>query len=104
MCSTKEQSDAVLTTQNHNVNQCVAYEEQDKTSKQECTAHDISMYDDKICQSTLCYDKNCQDTQCVHMWPVKLAMKSSHMWSVKQAVTQSLCDEKNCQSTKCIHV
>ena len=30
-------------------------------------AEDISMYEDKNCQSTLCYDKNCQDTQCVHM-------------------------------------
>ena len=55
----------------------------------ECTAHCISMYHDKNCQSTLCYDKNCQDTRCVHMQPVKPAMtNSSHMWLAKPAKLQ----------------
>ena len=85
---------------NHNVNQCVVYEEQDETNKQECTAYEISMYD----------DKNCQSTKCVHMWVVKPAtIKSDPMQSVKPAMTQSiykkfsqvsLCDDKNWQYTK----
>ena len=76
MCSSKEQSHIVSNSIEYHVNQCVVYEDQDETSKWECTAHDISMYEDKNCQSTLCYDKNCQDTQSVHMQPVKPAMKS----------------------------
>ena len=66
----------------------------------------------------LCDDKNFQSTMFVHMWPVKQAMKSSHIWSVTKsshmqsvepAILQStykkfnqvsLCDDKNCQSTK----
>ena len=83
------------------------YEDKDNTSKWKCTAYD------KNCQSTLCYDKNCQ---CVHMQPVKPAMKSSNMWSVEPAILQSsykeknqvkqesVCDDKNCQSTKSIHM
>ena len=62
-CSSKEQSPAVLTSHYHNVNQCVIYEDQDETSKWECTAHYISM----------CDDKNCESTKCVHMQPVKPA-------------------------------
>ena len=79
VCSSKKQSHIVLPSHEYQVNQCVVYEDQDKTSKWQCTSHDISMYDDKSCQSTLCYDKNCQDTQCVCMQPVNPAMKSSHM-------------------------
>ena len=57
----------MLAMQNHIANQCVVHEEQDKTSKWQCTAHDISMHDNKNCQSTSCYEKNCQDTQCVQV-------------------------------------
>ena len=52
--SSKEQSPALLTSHNHNVNQCVVYEDQNETSKQECTAYDISICDDNNCQSTKC--------------------------------------------------
>ena len=54
-------------------------------------------------------DKSCQSTKSIHMWPVKSAMKCSHMQSVEPAMLQStykkfsqvsLCDDKNCQSTK----
>ena len=79
VCSSKKQSHIVLPSHEYQVNQCVVYKDQGKTSKGECTAHDISMYN----------DKNCQHTQCVHMRPKKPAMKSSHMQSVKPAVAQS---------------
>ena len=106
MSSSKEQSPSVLTSHNPNVNQCVVYEDQDETSKHVCTAHDISMHD----------DKNCQSTKCAHILPVKPAMKSSHLQSVEPAMLQSsykkkdqvkqvsLCDDKNCKSTKSIHM
>ena len=68
VCSSKEQSPAVLISHDHNVSQCVVYEDQDETSKEECTPHDISM----------CNDKNCQYTKCVHMWPVKPVVQSNH--------------------------
>ena len=55
------------------------YEEQDKTSKQECQANVIYLYDDKKCQSN----------KSIHMWPLQSAMKSSHMWSVEPAMLQS---------------
>ena len=46
-CSSKEQSHIVLPSQEYQVNQCVVYEEQNKTSKQECQAHVIYVCDDK---------------------------------------------------------
>ena len=79
LCSSKKQSHIVLASNEHQVNQCVVQEEQDRNSKQECQVNVIS----------LCYDKNCQDTQSVHMWPVKPAMKSSHMQSVRPGILQS---------------
>ena len=85
-CSSKEQSSIVLPSQDYQGNQCVVQEDKDKPSKQECTAYD------KNCQSTLCYDKNCQ---CVHMWPVKPAVKFSNMWSVEPAILQSSYKKKN---------
>ena len=122
MYSSKEQSPIVLPSQGCSTNQSAVDEEQDKTSKWECTAYD------KNFQSTLCYDKSCQ---CVHMQPLKPAMKSSNMWLAKPTVLQSnykkienqvkqesvcddkncqstksaksVCDDKNCQSTQCIH-
>ena len=112
MCSIKGQSHTESTSSEYQVNQCVVHEEPDKTSDQKCYIHVISLFDDKNCQSTLCYDKRCQETQCVHIWPVKPAMKSKHMWSVEPAVLPfvykkknqmkhiSVCDDKNCQSTK----
>ena len=76
-----------------------------------------SVCDDKECQSTkyaksACHDKNCQSTQCIHMWPLKPAIKSNHVQSVRPTPLQStyqkcsqirpvpLCDDKNCQYTK----
>ena len=128
VCSSKEQSHIVLPAHEYQVNQCVVYEDQDETSKWECTAHDIF-----ICDYT-----SCQSTRCVHMWLVKPVMsQSSHMWSVKSAMkqspckkcsqvsfcddkkyqftkslhddkncqsTRSLCDDKNSQSTRCVHM
>ena len=129
VCSNKEQSHIESTSNEYYVNQCVMYEDKDKTSMWGCTAYG------KNCQSTLCYDKNCQSTlcydkncQCVHMQPVKPAVKSSNMQSVEPAIlqssykkknpmkqesvcddkkcpsTKSVCDDKNCQSTKYIHM
>ena len=96
MYSGKEQSHIAFPSNEYQVNQYVVYEEQDETSKWECTAHDLSMYDDKNCQSTLCYDKNCQDIQCVHVWPVNQAMtKSHHMQLAKPAILQSSYKKKN---------
>ena len=106
MSSSKEQSPIALPSHGYSVNQCVVDEDKYKTSNQEWTAYD------KNCQSTLCYDKN---SQCVHMWQVKPAMKSSNMWLVEPGILQSSyknenqsskkhsyeeCNDKNCQSTK----
>ena len=97
MSPSKEQSPIALPSHGYSVNQCVVDEDKYKTSNQEWTAYD------KNCQSTLCYDKN---SQCVHMWQVKPAMKSSNMWLVEpgilkssyknenQVKQESLCDEK----------
>ena len=69
VCSSKEQSPAVLISHDHNANQCVVYEDQYEKSQQGCTAHDISMCDDKYYQSikSLCDDKSCQSTTCAHV-------------------------------------
>ena len=101
----------MLPSQGYSVTQWVKYEDKDETNKWECQAHVISMDD----------DKNCQSTKSIHMQPVQSAMKSSymssvmkssHVWSVQPAMTQStnkqcsqvrpvsLCGNKNCQSTK----
>ena len=65
-----------------------------KKSKQECAAHDKSIYD----------DKNCQSTKCGNMQSVRLAVLQSsykkHSYAECQVRTVSLCDDKNCQSTK----
>ena len=50
---------------------------------------------DQVKQVLLCDDKNCQSTKCIHMWPVKSAMKSRHMQSVEPAVPQK--SYKQCQ-------
>ena len=86
VCSSKKQSHIVLSSHEYQVNQCVVYEDQEETSKQVCTAHYISIYD----------NKNYQSTKCVHVQSVKPAMKQStyHFSQI------SLCDDKNCQSTK----
>ena len=72
----------------------------------------------QVKQESVCNDKNCQSTKSIHMWALKSAMKSSymqsvsrssHMWPVQPAVTQStykkfnqasLCNDKSCQYTK----
>ena len=90
MCSSKEQSHIVSTSNQYYVNQCVGQEDQDKTSKWEHTTHDQFMYDDKGCQTSLLYDKNSQDTQCVHMQPIKPAItNSSHIPLANPATLQS---------------
>ena len=93
----------MLTSHNHNINQCVVYEDQDVTNKLKFMAHDISM----------CDDKNCQSTKCVHMQSVKPAMTQSSYKKFSQLSicddknshsTKSLCDDMNCQSTRCVHM
>ena len=37
-----------------------------------CYKKNSPVFDDKICQSNVCSDKNCQDTK--FMWPVEPAM------------------------------
>ena len=69
MCSSKQQSQVVSTSNVYYVNQCVVQEDQDKTSKWECQTFVIS----------LCDDKNCQSTKTINMKSVKPAMKSSHI-------------------------
>ena len=71
ICSSKEQSHAVLTSNEYSVNQCVVQEDKAKRSKQGCTT-----------EVSLCDDKNCQSTKCNHILPVKSAMKSNHIQSV----------------------
>ena len=81
---------------------------QDETRKQECQTN---VYRDG--------DKNCQETPNSHMWPLKPATKSSHMWSVrrpemlqssnKQCIheecpVKSVCSDKKCQETQSINM
>ena len=53
----------------------------------------VPQEDDKNCHSTWCFkkknavkegsmcpEKNCQENQNIHMWPVKPAMKTNHVW------------------------
>ena len=61
----------------------------------------VSMNDDKNCQSRVCSDKKYQETQSINMWPVKPSMD---MWLPKTAVPYKytrLCSDKNCQSARC---
>ena len=59
------------------------------------------MFDDKICQSNVCSDKNCQDTK--FMQPVKPEMNrpSKEPQSSFKKKHVPLCSDKNCQSTRC---
>ena len=61
VCTSKEQSPAVLPSHYSHVGQCVVYQDQDNTCKQWYPAHITSLY----------ADKNCQSTQCEYMQPME---------------------------------
>ena len=82
----------------------------DYKKKDHVNCNQISMNDDKTCQSIVCPDTNCQETPNIHIWPVKTAKESNYMQSVTRSSNgksveltsyKKMCSDKNCQSTRC---
>ena len=59
------------------------------------------VFDDSICQSNVCSDKNCQNTK--FMQPVKseMNMQSKEPKSSLKKKHVPVCSDRNCQSTRC---
>ena len=75
--------------------------------KDQVKFNQVSMNDDKNCQSNVCSDKNCQDTK--FMQPVQQAMKNNYMQPLPRPKMlqssykkrKSVYDDQKCQSTVC---